>query len=664
MAVDKAVDIFPPINDLTITVRRTLFITFLILLAGNSFAQLHIFSIPKERTIKLPVSTPINARAKELAGSLPFWDDFSYASQSEVYPNDTLWQHGKSVWTNNGTGINPPSLGVATFDGIDSLGKPYSVNDILAKGIADQLVSRPLRMDLVEAANRGTVFLSFYFQFRGNGEPPDAGDQFIISIKNDKGKWDIIKVIENDGTLKNDVFYSTILPIAGNQYFHDKFQFRFQSFGRLSGPYDTWNLDYIYLNKGRSLSETTSFPDRTITAPLTAIFNGYWSIPLNHFRDAPGTSISPPLLALHNLEFLPGNGNRDDEQTINYSSSDSILYYKNETKESFGHNLNNTTPVPALLPLEFRVVKTEKPPMLTELSPLDTRVVISLKMWVNTSDNILPSTDPNKESGDYNLKYSPIDFRNNDTTRAEYTLSDYYAYDDGTAEYGASLVQPGSQLAYLFELRTTKPDTIVRIDLYFPKFGDETSQVMQLQILRDLTNSPGSLFYTENITIQRSQQNKFWRHELIRPIGVTKQFYIVLKQTSSSIIAIGLDKNTNSGQKMFFNSNGSWIQNVTVKGSLMIRPAFGKGDSLTTAIHEPKEMVQRAYPNPNNGVFFIPANSERLYVFDMTGRLVAHEESIDGDQKRIELKSLIKGIYILKIFKREEIYTQKIMVQD
>ena len=125
--------------------------------------------------------------------------------------------------------------------------------------------------------------------------------------------------------------------------------------------------------------------------------------------------------------------------------------------------------------------------------------------------------------GDYDsLKYQPIDFRQNDTTRAEYVLSDYYAYDDGTAEYGASLVQPGSQLAYLFELNTNKLDTIVRVDLYFPKFGDETSQVMQLQILRDLTNSPGSVLYTENITIQRSQQNKVWRHLLTRPIGVIR----------------------------------------------------------------------------------------------------------------------------------------------
>jgi hypothetical protein len=301
-------------------------------------------------------------------------------------------------------------------------------------------------------------------------------------------------------------------------------------------------------------------------------------------------------------------------------------------------------------------VKTTPDPVL--FSPNADSIHVLFKLGLSTKDTLTPALD-----GDYDsLKYQPIDFRLNDTTRAEYVLSDYYAYDDGTAEYGASLVQPGSQLAYLFELNTNKLDTIVRVDLYFPKFGDETSQVMQLQILRDLTNSPGSALYTENITIQRSQQNKVWRHLLTRPVGVNKNFYIGLKQTSSSIIAIGLDKNTDSGDKMYFNSNGSWVKNVNVKGSLMIRPAFGKGDSVNTAINEPRKSIQLAYPNPSNGVFFVES-SERVLIFDITGRMIEHEESTLGDQKRIELKSPIRGMYVLKVFKGGEIYTEKIMVQ-
>jgi len=591
---------------------------------------------------------------------LPFWDDFSYALGNAVYANDTLWQYGKSVRVNNGTGILPPSLGVATFDGIDSLGKPYSVNDVLAKGIADRLVSRPLRLDLVDPLKRETVFLSFYYQFRGNGEPPDAGDQLIVLLKDDKGKWNAVLTIENDGQLKEDVFYTVMVPISGDQYFHEGFQFQLQSFGRLSGPYDTWNLDYIYLHQGRNTNDT-SYPDRTVVAPPTSLFSTYYAMPLKHFLLNPASMIKPTV-PVFNLKSINDTspGAPPDEQPFNYTTTATINTTSGETTVSAEVPLDTKQePGFNISPIKVSTLTVKTTPDPSLFDPKADSIHILFKLGLSTKDSQTPTYD-----GDYDsLKYQPIDFRYNDTTRAEYILSDYYGYDDGTAEYGASLVQPGSQLAYLFQMATNKLDTIVRVDLYFPKFGDESSQVMQLQILRDLTNSPGSLLYTENITIQRSQQNIAWRHKLGRPVGVDKQFYIGLKQTSSAIIAIGLDKNTDSGQQMFFNSNGTWIQNVNVKGSLMIRPAFGRGDSVTTAINEPKEITQRVYPNPSQGTFFVPASAERIHIFDMAGRPVEHQEYIDGDQKRIEILAPQRGIYILKIFKREEIYTQKIMVQ-
>ncbi len=633
-------------------------------IANSAIAQLREYSIPvgnkEEPTSK---STKFNSRTKTLSAiALPLWDDFSYASESLFQPYDTIWETGKSVWVNNGRGVNSPSIGVATFDGIDSVGKPYSVNDILAKGIGDRLVSRPLRMDLVDVANRASVYLSFYFQFRGNGEPPDAGDQLIVSIKNDKGKWDILRRIENDGTFVESTFYPVIIPITGDQYFHNSFQFRFESFGRLSGPYDTWNLDYVYINQGRS-SDDTSYPDRTITSTLTSLFKTYYSMPLKHFSINPTASMIKPSVPVFNLksknDVAPGSP--PDEQPFNYTTTatittvnskkvtDSILV-KLDTKQEPGFNISPTT-------VQVLTVKTIPDPSL--FSATADSIHVMFKLGLSTKDNQTPAQD-----GDYNTsKYQPIDFRYNDTIRANYILSDYYAYDDGTAEYGASLVQPGSRLAYLFDLNTNKLDTLVRVDFYFPKFGDESSQVMQLQVLRDLTNSPGSLLYTENITIQRSQQNKIWRHTLSRPIGVNKSFYISLKQNSSAIIAIGLDKNTDSGDKMFFNSNGTWSKNVNVKGSLMIRPAFGKGESVTTAIHEPRETAQRAYPNPSAGIFFVPTSSELIHMFDITGRAVDFEETTEGDLKRIEIKSPARGIYLLKIFRHDDLYTQRIMVR-
>ena len=46
--------------------------------------------------------------------SLPFWDDFS---TSLLTPDSTKWLYGEHVNVNQGRGLNPPSINVASFDG-------------------------------------------------------------------------------------------------------------------------------------------------------------------------------------------------------------------------------------------------------------------------------------------------------------------------------------------------------------------------------------------------------------------------------------------------------------------------------------------------------------------------------------------------------------------
>ncbi|MBS1543229.1 MAG: hypothetical protein JST14_06315, partial [Bacteroidetes bacterium] len=230
------------------------------------FAQLVEFPLAPHHD-KHTRYAPGGRQQSTLPLQIPFWDDFSY-SDSLSYPDENMWQYGSSVYLNNGIGIQQPSKNVATFDGVDSLGKPYNVNDILAKGLADQLVSQPIRMDVVDPALRGTVYLSFFYQVKGNGEAPDPGDDLILSFLNADGKWEPMLTIENDGSQDPSTFYQVLVPITDDRFYHVAFQFRLQNFSRLSGPYDTWNVDYIYLNSGRSTSDT-SYPDRTVSGSLT-----------------------------------------------------------------------------------------------------------------------------------------------------------------------------------------------------------------------------------------------------------------------------------------------------------------------------------------------------------------------------------------------------------
>lgn len=616
-------------------------------IAFSSVAQLHVFPIGHAAN----TSTSATRTKAVDPLKLPFWDDFSF-SELKYSPSEKLWQSGNTVWINDGIGINPPSLKAATFDGLDPNGKPYSVNDVLAKGRADSLVSNPIQLDLVPGSLRNTVYLSFYYQFRGNGEPPDAGDQLLLYFKTATA-WEKMLTIENDGSFQPDVFYQVFVQVNADRFFHDKFQFRFQNFGRLSGPYDTWNLDYVYLNSGRSATDN-SYPDRTQSAPLTSLFNDYRAMPYQHFLKDPVGNLTQPSFTIYNLRA-------DNNQPLNYFSYDSIITYKGDNVTYSNHILDNAQSIGNSLPgLERRTVQMATIPSLSNFDATADSIKIRLKLGLSTKDNVLPV-----DAGDYDpFKYGPIDFRLNDTTRAEFVLSNYYAYDDGAGEYGAGLNQPGAQLAYLFQMKTDQPDTLIGVDLYFPKFGDETSQVIQLLVFGDNSGFPGSILYSESVNLQRSGQDKFWRHAFTNEVGVKGSFYLGWKQSSAAIIALGFDKNTDSGDKIFFNTNGVWEKNLSEKGSLMIRPIFGEADvNDTNTGLEGVTDLWRAYPNPSAGSFYLSPEIEELAIIDMAGRNVEFTKNMDGDRQRIDL-STARGIYILKIFQDGKWISQKIMVQE
>ena len=626
--------------------RKSILIIFIVgLFTQTAFAQLVVVPIPKT-----PGKKPhrIEAREQLTPMPLPFWDDFSF-SNSPYYPHDTLWQNGKSVSLNFGIGINPPSLGVVTFDGLDSLGKPYDINNALAKGYADSLESRPIRLDLVPVALRTTVYLSFYYEFMGNGEAPDPGDHFDVDFKNDQGKWENIVTIGVDSSLKADVFNTLILPVAQDRFFHNAFQFRFRSFGRLSGPYDTWNVDYVYLNSERTPTDS-SFPDRALASTLTSLFNEYWSIPKTHFMTNVDANLTTPSVTVYNLR----SGNN---QPLDYFYNAEVITYKGGTINSASMLLDSAASAGAVQGLERKTFAVNSKLPSVAFDPAADSFKIKVKLSLSTKDNVLPANN-----GDYDsAKYSPIDFRVNDTTRADFSLSRYYAYDDGSAEYGIGLNQPGAQVAYLFEMKTPEVDAIEAVDFYFPRFGDESNQIILLRILSDLTDNEQSVLYEENISVDRSEQNKFKRHTLTRnTVLVQGNFYIGWKQSSAGNIPIGWDKNTDSGDKIFYNTNGSWQPNVIEHGSMMVHPVFGKGGEVTGLPTETPAF--HAFPNPNSGTFFLSGEPGFLELFDLAGKPVRFFREAQDHQTKIVMNNAYPGLYVLKTFSNNKYMTQKIMV--
>ena len=581
--------------------------------------------------------TTATARQSELKPiALPFWDDFSFTA-GDGYVNDTLWINAKSTWVNNGLTIDPPSVFVATFDGLDSIGKPYNPTDLLAKGFADKMVSRGIKLDLIPNTEKTSVFLSFYFQYQGNGEPSDRDDNLSLWFKDVDGSWEKVFEATSDENYDPKKFYYRTVAIRDEKYFHSGFQFRFQNFARLSGPYDMWHLDYVYLNFGRTATEK-SMPDRTISSPLTSPFGDYTAVPLRHLKDTIGSISTLQTAKLFGL--LENN-----LQPFRYTTSLKItertpagINTKKVILENDEVPINPLTGGAQIIePFKTLELTLRKKFPLTVLSPDADSVSVAMKLGINTADSN-PQT--------YLPKYRPINFLFNDTTTRKFILADFYSSDDGEAEFGAGVNKNGNELAYGYDILTKKADTVVAVDVYFPQFGDQSNQTLNLKIWNSAEGKPLTAVHQQTITVVRSAQNRFSRYLLSQPVLVQGRVYFGWKRTSDGDLPVGLDKSRDNGKKIWYNLNGEWVQNEILSGSLMIRPVFGKGagDVIAAALEKSDLKI---WPNPTTGEFTIPGTADSIQILEPTGAFIEFttEDTIGG--KLVRLNRPTQGLKII-----------------
>ena len=97
---------------------------------------------------------------------LPLLDDFSGV---EGWPDQRRWCDSK-VWVNDSYGWDVPTLGVATFDGLDENGQAYDILDNSSDSIADVLTSKFIRF----GPNPTGVYLSFFIKREEEGSGHEA----------------------------------------------------------------------------------------------------------------------------------------------------------------------------------------------------------------------------------------------------------------------------------------------------------------------------------------------------------------------------------------------------------------------------------------------------------------------------------------------------------
>jgi hypothetical protein len=239
-------------------------------------------------------------------------------------------------------------------------------------------------------------------------------------------------------------------------------------------------------------------------------------------------------------------------------------------------------------------------------------------------------------------------------------LHDYFAYDDGTAEFAAGINQARGQLVVQYFAPVA--DKISHIDIHFPQISPlSNGQPIEIIVMQSLDDVVGSLIAKQPGTVSYADmENGFISYALEIPVTVKDTFYIGFRQFTDNFIGVGLDKNNDNKSRVFANVLGTWERNNRVEGSLMIRPRFSKITNTVTSVE--KIPASSLFPNPASHILNIHADNMReVYLMDLSGKTLAHYSNLQNENSII-LPNLQNGIYIVKIVKNDAIETHKIII--
>ncbi|WP_132643979.1 T9SS type A sorting domain-containing protein [Roseivirga ehrenbergii] len=623
--------------------KKLLVISF-VFFAMQTMAQITELPLPikaKPKSSNNLVSAAAGLNQTQASLTLPFWDDFSQANTS---PNPALWKSGENVRISSSIGKSAPTLNVAVFDGVDATGRPYNATSLL-NGATDSLVSQPIDLSTLPVNQADSVYISFFWQATGNGELPDRQDSLVLQFRKPNGSWQSawrqIGGIDN----QSEEFNQVVLKVD-SEFFYDGFQFRFKSFTRLAGAYDTWLVDYIYLNDSRYEGDVAHV-DRALTRKPSFLIAPYSAMPTEQFFANPTKYLSETNTEFYNLN--------DFFQPIQFTTTVKDLGTGNQLEVLNNESVANPPPGPYAR-------RTFTSPILS-MANIDTdadSLWLETTYYIKSGDNFYVENISNTNDTTFSTN---LDYRVNDTVRVVTKIDDFFAYDDDDADFAAGINQNGGKLAY--EFYAEERALLTHIDINFP-FIQQAGEPIELFVWTNIEEEGRSeeiLFQDSYSVLRPTSIGAMTTYELDTPVFVQDTFFIGFQQATNEFLAVGLDKNQDSGDKMFYNVDGTWRKNENVKGSFLMRPRFDTSVASTFVPGKVAPEVRlEVYPNPSEGEFNIKGQVEHIRLFDSWGK----EAQFSVEETETGLKVLFgknqKGIYLLHVKKEGKIITKRLIL--
>lgn len=580
---------------------------------------------------------------------LPFLDDFSYEGP---FPGK-LWAD-KEAYVNTTFPFQPPTVGVATMDGLDPTGSPWGGG----YGRSDFLTSNYI--DLSPYTNSSNVFLTCAAQPKGYGFAPSLSDSLIIEFKKSDGEW--VKIHTFQGLPAVDIPFDSFpafdqsfsFGIISSSYLYDGFQFRFVNYGTRTGIRDVWHIDYVKLTANQV--PDGSFEDIAFTNVPNDILKDYSSVPWRHFE-------SSMLIDFVDIEL--------------YSQFDVV-----ETANPSGKKLTELE--------SGSVILDQNVLLLTDATAPENQRNVPPKVH-KFHTNPIDISDAANESGDklvFELEYHfEVDGQNaglfpavmrNDTVKKRTVFDNYFAYDDGSAERSINIAEVnGEAIAQVYT--TLEPDTLRAIQIHFPRDNDQENARFNIKVhvgeLGNVVFEQFGLqpFFADSVldTLQGFTTIRLADDfDNLVPVALPAgDFYVELEQANSQTMTrIGFDANTEPAQAFqFLKIFGQW-GGLGNEGALMMRPVLGSFTPPNTAVKEivNAEKQFKVYPNPSTGVFNIEQENINLEdyeytVFNSVGQVLRQEQL---QEPTIDLNVFNNGVYYIKIKNLEsnQIETHKVLI--
>lgn len=569
------------------------------------------------------------------------WSRYYYGGYS-TYPDSLGFVDNKGgVFINDDMSANPINTGVATFDGVNYLGIPYSSSN--SNGYADNLTSLPFNLSSYK--RKDSVAFSFYWQSKSLGDSPFTSEYLLLEFKDSSGTWREQWRQYGNPAQTIDTFRRAYVRLTDSLYLHKSFQYRFRNYGALNGRFNVWNVDYIYFNKNIKKKDTLSYLtyDMSFIHTTRNALKNYTSIPYKHFIALSAAD----QMAQTNTDF--NISVRDFRFYINSTfSTDFELRSRYNTAGS--NSLVNTSGLTKSV--RFNVTF---PPPAPIASTINQPFVLKQEFAANMVDTL-----------------GPIDLTFNNFKSIETYFYDYYAYDDNTPELAFSATQQFNQgIRVANKFTVLKADTLAYIDYCFIKnYGpDATNSIITLTVWKDGESLVELL--SQQINLKYSTIiNGFVRYPVTftsAAILAPGSYYFGFKHVLQNPVFLGYDRNNDYSAQIFSSTdNATWVPfsstGITAKGALMIRPVFAN-TKIITGIPDAKESLNQftIYPNPSSGELHLSGQPEYISVYDLRGKLI---RTIDmHDTEWADLTALSNGIYVLVLQKDGYSETKRFIVQ-